>query len=286
MPGKISLSVRKAKVISSMRNNRIIPKFSDLKMWLRKIFGKRENPLAAMRSYQPKSLKTIEKHVEIEEKSDIVQISNCIAKSEENTPSQKTSPFILDLRDASSYQAYCQKVLDISNITEYIRSHPRYHREFINNLEDYQKRMRKALDKLTFSEEEDFTQQLAERVGDIINARLTDTMQGCFVRGHVPEGEKEHAEFLYMLGERIEEYLHDIGVSRIETVSEESIMDEDDYKYWDKTYYKDTDDEEKNLRYEEISVYPHILHYRNEDEEDDVIYIGGSCVVWKYRGRN
>jgi len=273
-------------VISSMRINCIIPKLKDCLTRCGNLLGKVENPLKAMRSYQPKSLKKIEKIIEIEEKSDVIQTSTYIDKGEENTLPQETTPFILELRDEFSYQAYCQKVLDISNVTEYIRSHPRYHREFINNLEDYQKRMRKALDKLTFSEEDDFTQQVAECVGDIINSRLTDTMKGCFVRGYVPEEEREHAKFLNMLGKHIEEYLHDIGVLRVETVSEESIMGEDDYKYWDKTYYKDTDNEEKNLRYEEISVYPHILHYWNEDDEDDVIYIGGSCVVWKYRGRN
>ena len=269
-----------------MRNSGKIPSFKDLIIKFGNIFDKWANPRKAMRSYRSKASKLTISLEQAQEVSNDTQKTEIISENIEHTPLDEIEYFILDLRDEISYQEYCQKVLDISNITEYIRNHPKYHREFINNLEDYQKRMKKTFEKITFSEEEDFTQQVAERVSDVINARLTDTMEGCFVRGHIPDSEREHTEFLTVLRNRIEEYLHNIGISRVESISEESIMDEDDYKYWDKTYYKDTIDEEKNLRYEEISVYPHILHYLNEDEEEDIIYIGGSCVVWKYRRRN
>ena len=242
-------------------------------------FNSLPDPREAIRNYCPQPNRQIPDDRFQEASGEVSSKVTSSILGEGSKPVSSQAPHersVLHLATEASYQGFCEAVLNISIMTDYIRSCKGFDRQFISNLNTLENYLKKAFENLSFSKDDEFTKTVACKVVDILSQRLTGVMEGCFMGSRCDR--KDEVDFSEGLKEKIETYLENIPcLQRIE-VREGDVVKDNELEYWSGPNYvsKGT---RKDKCYEQISVYPYVLYYQNEDGEVAETYIEGHCIV-------
>lgn len=190
----------------------------------------------------------------------------------------------LYLRDREHFAEYMAKVKHIDPILQVLRENT-MGKEYIKYIENYRERVSKVLDK-TKEFDEETTENVVDTILGLIRKYLVNFIIGAYrgMRG----SEEESRAFYGRLHRAIEAYLEQIYVKAHPVREGRSIREmevvNDDRKVElieiFKILKKETQEEQWFNIIDEIELQPHFVTYIDGDDECELAFLEGQCVVW------
>ena len=183
---------------------------------------------------------------------------------------------VICIRNESDLNDYMKKVQDISVIADFLNNNA-FGEQYVKYMDKYIERTKKFSQGINEFDEET-TDKVVQKIIKLVENNLLSYLKGSY-SGMREKNSEEKKEFYRNFADVIEQYLQSIGIYEKKINIGVSIRENDIIDIFE-TIPKPTNNERLINKIDEIGLQPHYIKFINEDDEEGIYYIKGSCVVF------
>ena len=183
---------------------------------------------------------------------------------------------VINIRSESDLNDYMRKVQDISVITDFLNNSA-FGKQYVKYMDRYVERTNKISQGINEFDEET-TDKVVQKIINLVKNNLLNYLKGAY-SGMGENNSEDRKEFYRNFADVIEQYLQSIGIYEKKINVGVSIKENNLVNIF-KFIIKPVNDERLIDKIDKIELQPHYIKFINEDDEEGLYYLEGSCIIF------